>query len=76
MGKNILVLVDYDPTSKRAFKKALETFNPEAGDELFLINFYSSWDYLNEDRNAGKLALYEFKSYVETVGVITLSNVT
>eukprot|EP01116_Phalansterium_solitarium_P007193 TRINITY_DN19722_c0_g1_i1.p1 TRINITY_DN19722_c0_g1~~TRINITY_DN19722_c0_g1_i1.p1 ORF type:complete len:158 (+),score=40.37 TRINITY_DN19722_c0_g1_i1:186-659(+) len=62
----IMVLLDQDPSSKKAFKAALATFNQET-DVLLLVHIYSSWDYLNDEKNTGKLALYEFESYCTTL---------
>ncbi len=67
MGR-ILVFVDHDPSSKKAFKAAIHSFDKNA-DVLILVNIYSSWDYLNEDKNTGRLTLHEFKNYAETLGV-------
>jgi hypothetical protein len=63
-----VVFVDQDKTSRAAFKMALERFDPEK-DQLVLINVYSSWDMLNDEKNSGMLALEEFKSYVKAIGV-------
>lgn len=43
-------------STTRAFDEALKHID-KAKDEVFLVNVYSSWDYLNEEKNAGKMSL-------------------
>lgn len=43
-------------STNRAFDEALKHTNKKK-DEMYLVNVYSSWDYLNEEKNAGKMSL-------------------
>eukprot|EP01121_Diplochlamys_sp_Union-15-3_P019933 TRINITY_DN7624_c0_g1_i1.p1 TRINITY_DN7624_c0_g1~~TRINITY_DN7624_c0_g1_i1.p1 ORF type:complete len:132 (-),score=19.60 TRINITY_DN7624_c0_g1_i1:171-566(-) len=38
-------------------------------DEIYLCNIYSSWDYLNDEKNEGKVHLSQFHRYCEKLGV-------
>ena len=56
------------------FSKGLEVFDGRIVSRLsylfdstcrFLVNVYTSWDYLNEEKNAGKLALAQMSKVCE-----------
>eukprot|EP01124_Arcella_intermedia_P027758 TRINITY_DN549_c0_g1_i2.p1 TRINITY_DN549_c0_g1~~TRINITY_DN549_c0_g1_i2.p1 ORF type:complete len:177 (+),score=33.17 TRINITY_DN549_c0_g1_i2:44-574(+) len=58
----ILIVVDNggNRSTHAAFNLCMKAYKPER-DEIFLINVYTSWDYLNEEKNAGKLALSQYE---------------
>ena len=66
--KRVMVLIDHDKSTDRAFKEALKVLNPQT-DVLYLLHVYSSWDYLNTDKHSGKLYLSEYSTYAENSGV-------
>jgi len=46
----------------------MQNFNKE-NEELYLINVYTSWDFLNEEKNAGKLALSQYERLCNAEGI-------
>lgn len=66
--QRVMVLIDHDKSTDRAFKEALKALNPQT-DVLYLLHVYSSWDYLNTDKHSGKLYLSEYSTYAENSGV-------
>jgi hypothetical protein len=61
-GKRILLCIDNgtNKATSSAFCLLCKNFRPNSNDKLYLINIYSSWDYLNEEKNAGKLMLDQY----------------
>jgi hypothetical protein len=51
----------------RAMKAALKKAD-KIRDLLILVNLFSSWDLLNDEKNAGKGSLYQQQSYAEAEG--------
>eukprot|EP01123_Difflugia_compressa_P009350 TRINITY_DN3073_c0_g1_i1.p1 TRINITY_DN3073_c0_g1~~TRINITY_DN3073_c0_g1_i1.p1 ORF type:complete len:167 (+),score=32.27 TRINITY_DN3073_c0_g1_i1:19-519(+) len=70
----ILVIVDNgtNRSTNAAFNLCMKQLNKEK-DDLFLINVYTSWDYLNEEKNAGKLALSQYERLCQAEGVAVTS---
>ncbi|PRP75051.1 hypothetical protein PROFUN_03887 [Planoprotostelium fungivorum] len=56
-----MVLIDREPSSHRALRAAIAEL--KSSDTLYLFNITSTWDYLNDERNSGKTALYEAEEY-------------
>eukprot|EP01112_Ceratiomyxa_fruticulosa_P022612 TRINITY_DN833_c0_g1_i2.p1 TRINITY_DN833_c0_g1~~TRINITY_DN833_c0_g1_i2.p1 ORF type:complete len:144 (-),score=25.34 TRINITY_DN833_c0_g1_i2:130-561(-) len=61
---NYLLAVDSDPSTDRALNKLLDDFDPQV-DKLFMVAVTSNWDYVNEEKNASKLALYKLENYCD-----------
>jgi len=72
-GKRIMALVDHDPSTKRAFKEVLKLANKNH-DHIFVVHVYSTWDYLNEEQNDGKLILFDYTSYAKALGYSATSH--
>jgi len=70
----VLLAVDNgtNRASSAAFHQCLKDLD-KTQDILYLVNVYSSWDYLNEERNAGKLALAQYQRLCETEGIKSLA---
>lgn len=68
------ILIPIDNGASRstssAFALACKKFNKEY-DEMYLVNVYSSWDYLNEEKNAGKMCLSQYERLCASEGVST-----
>jgi len=66
----VLVVVDNgtNRSTHAAFNLCMQNFDKEK-DELYLINVYTSWDYLNEEKNAGKLALSQYERLCNAEGI-------
>jgi len=69
-GLRILVAIDngVNKSTSKAFKQAMKRLD-KGKDELFLVNCYSSWDYLNDEKNAGKLTLSSFEQVAKAQDV-------
>eukprot|EP01111_Echinosteliopsis_oligospora_P000816 TRINITY_DN1097_c0_g1_i1.p1 TRINITY_DN1097_c0_g1~~TRINITY_DN1097_c0_g1_i1.p1 ORF type:complete len:150 (-),score=29.10 TRINITY_DN1097_c0_g1_i1:103-552(-) len=61
----VMVAIDPDKSSERAFHEAMKTYKDDEDDKLFLVAITSSWDYLNEEKNALKIELYKYESWCE-----------
>lgn len=74
-GKRLLLCVDngVNKSTSSAFCLLCKNFNPDSNDKVFLINIYSSWDYLNEEKNAGKMMLDQYARLCKIDGVCTNS---
>jgi hypothetical protein len=61
-GKRILLCVDNgaNKATSSAFCLLCKNFKPNSLDKVYLINIYSSWDYLNDEKNAGKMMLDQY----------------
>jgi len=68
-GRRLMVLIDHQKSTDKAFRIAFKEKKPE--DELYFLNVYSSWDYLNEEKNSGKLSLAEYQGYCDSSGIPT-----
>jgi hypothetical protein len=53
-------------STNHAFEEAIKHFDKDR-DEMFLVNVYSSWDYLNEEKNAGKMSLSQVSAHQITL---------
>lgn len=60
-GRLFMVIVDHDASSHRALRAALAESTGD--DTLHLLNVTSNWDYLNDEKNRGRAALYEAEEY-------------
>jgi len=66
-GRKIMVLIDHHKATDKAFREALKNLKPE--DHLYFLNVSSNWDYLNEEKNSGTMALAEYSGYCESLGI-------
>ncbi|GAM22993.1 hypothetical protein SAMD00019534_061680, partial [Acytostelium subglobosum LB1] len=64
-GSRIMLIVDADETTNKAFQEVVNVFDPDK-DELYLLTVTSSLDYLNDEKNSAKLALFKYQSYLDT----------
>lgn len=70
-GKKILICIDngVNKATSTAFCLASKNYNRRAPDKVYLINIYSSWDYLNDEKNAGKMMLEQYARLCKIDGV-------
>eukprot|EP00026_Physarum_polycephalum_P021351 Phypoly_transcript_24549.p1 GENE.Phypoly_transcript_24549~~Phypoly_transcript_24549.p1 ORF type:complete len:145 (+),score=7.74 Phypoly_transcript_24549:65-499(+) len=64
----IMVAVDSDKSSEKAFQEALNSFHPDT-DKLYLCSITSNWDYLNVEKNAARLDLYKCENWCQTTNI-------
>jgi len=67
-GKVVMVAVDSSIASSKTVRLALQQLD-KTTDKLILIHIYSSWDYLNDEKNEGKIALEHQRAICEQLGV-------
>jgi len=62
-------VIDNEVSTSKAFGFALDEMKDKESDILYLLNVYSSWDYLNEEKNSGLLSLDSYRNLCRSENV-------
>lgn len=72
----ILVPIDHTDSSMRALIMAINRCNKDSSkDEIHLVHFFSFFDYLNDEKNNGKLYLEQARNLCELSKVSSSKNI-
>ncbi|EFA85166.1 hypothetical protein PPL_02166 [Heterostelium album PN500] len=63
-GYRYMLIIDSDDSTARAFDQILKVFDKDK-DEFYLLTVTSSLDYLNDEKNNAKLALFKYQNYLD-----------